>query len=167
MIRRAGRGLRLAATAGVLIIWAVLLRPQVLGGPADYVVVRGDSMLPTYRTGDLVVAQAASSYEIGDVIAYRVPAGELGAGRLVIHRIVGGDATAGFVVEGDNNPAPDPWSPRGGDIAGRAVLAIPDVGRAMTFLHQPAAVGAIAVAILVGVTVARRPRDVEVAVKSR
>ena len=100
--------------------WALVLRPQSLGGPVVYVIVRGSSMFPTYESGDLVIVAAAATYQPGDVVAYRVPAGDIGEGHLVIHRIAGGDASSGFILEGDNNDAPDPWMPRGSDIVGSA-----------------------------------------------
>src|SRR4029079_17591415 len=63
--------------------WVLVLRPTSLGGPATYIVIRGDSMDPTYATGDLVILEQAASYGPGDIVAYRVPAGELGAGLAV------------------------------------------------------------------------------------
>ena len=108
--------------------WALVLRPQSLGGPVVYVIVRGSSMFPTYESGDLVIVAAAATYQPGDVVAYRVPAGDIGEGHLVIHRIAGGDASSGFILEGDNNDAPDPWMPRGSDIVGSARLTLPAIG---------------------------------------
>ena len=55
--------------------WVLVLRPTSLGGPATYIVIRGDSMDPTYATGDLVILEQADSYGPGDIVAYRVPAG--------------------------------------------------------------------------------------------
>lgn len=158
-LRPLARGAGSIATVGLLIAWFLVLRPTSLGGPADYVVVRGDSMVPTYVTGDLVIVRAEPAYQVGDVVAYHVPAGELGAGLLVIHRIVGGGPDAGFVMEGDNNPAPDPWLPRAGDIAGRAWAVVPFVGRALSILHQPAIAASTAVALLVGVGFLRIGRN--------
>jgi signal peptidase I len=152
--------IQLAATAGLLVAWAVLLRPQALGGPAEYVVVRGSSMLPTYNAGDLVLVLRASHYQIGEVVAYRVPAGEIGEGSLVIHRIIGGNAERGFVTEGDNNVSPDPWLPRLDNVAGRAVLVIPAIGRFVAMAHQPAISASLATALLVAAEIARRQRPV-------
>ena len=157
MIRRARRLLELAAGAVLLIAWAVTLRPASLGGPATYVVVRGDSMLPGFHSGDLVILQAGSGYGPGDVIGYRVPDGEVGAGQVVVHRIVAGDGGSGFTMEGDNNPAPDPWLPHVGDVAGRVWLLLPGLGRAIVLAHQPAVAGALAVSLLIMVVLARRP----------
>jgi signal peptidase len=151
------RIIEVGAAAAFVIGWAVTLRPASLGGPATYVVVRGDSMLPGFHSGDLAILQAGRDYERGDAIGYRVPAGEVGAGQVVVHRIVGGDGQAGYVMEGDNNPAPDPWLPREGDVAGKVWLLLPGVGRAIVIAHQPAVAGALAVSLLVMVVLARRP----------
>ena len=121
MNRRVAKAASLAFVAAVIVVWAVTLRPQALGGPAIFVAVRGSSMLPTYEHGDLVVVQSAAGYKVGEVVAYRVPAGEVGEGRVVIHRIVAGDATSGFTLQGDNNSAPDPWHPRQAEMVGVAV----------------------------------------------
>ena len=151
------RGIQLVLATAAIGIWAITLRPASLGGPATYVVVRGDSMLPDFHSGDLVILRAADAYGAGDVVGYRVPASEVGAGHLVVHRIAAGDGQAGFTVVGDNNPAPDPWQPRPGDVAGRAWLVVPGVGRVIFFLHQPAAAGALAVSVLVMLALARGP----------
>ena len=151
------RALAVAIGIAALIGWWATLAPPFVGGPASYVVIRGDSMIPSYHTGDLVIVHPAGRYGIGDVVAYRVPAGELGAGLLVIHRLVGGDGEAGYVMEGDNNPAPDPWQPKLADVAGAAWVSVPGVGRVISFLHRPAAAGALAAALVVGWLVRRRP----------
>jgi signal peptidase len=157
-MKRMRRLLSLGLTAAALAVWVVALRPQTLGGPAVYVVVRGSSMLPTYENGDLVVVQSAAAYSIGDVVAYRVPKGEIGEGHLIIHRITRDDGAAGFTVQGDNNQAVDPWSPRAGDIAGRARWLVPGLGRVIAFIHQPAIAGGLAAAMMVMFILARPSR---------
>jgi signal peptidase I len=160
MKARVRRLAELAVGLALLGAWTFTLRPASLGGPATYVVVRGDSMLPGFHSGDLVVLQAATGFAIGDVVGYVVPEGEVGAGHVVLHRIVGGDGEAGFTVEGDNNPAPDPWVPRTRDVAGRRWLFLPGLGRVITFVHQPATAGALAVSLLIMLVLARwRPRQ--------
>lgn len=83
---------------------------------------------------------------IGDAVAYRVPAGEVGAGTIVIHRIVGGDAVDGFVTKGDNNPYLDDWHPLSDDVLGRAWIHLPALGRVMVWLSRPPGTAALAAA---------------------
>jgi signal peptidase len=154
-MRRVAKLAQLAMLLAVVAVWAAVLRPQALGGPALFVVLRGDSMQPTYDTGDLLLLRPAASYAVGDVAAYRVPAGELGAGHLVVHRIVGGDAGAGFVLQGDNNSAPDPWAPKVNDIAGTPWLVVPFAGRVIVWLQQPVVAGAMAASLMVTWLIAR------------
>jgi len=154
-MRRVRRALEILVGVALAVAWAVTLRPTSLGGPATYVVVRGDSMLPDFHSGDLVVLQARSDYGPGDVVGYRVPDGEIGAGHVVVHRIVEGDGALGYTVEGDNNPAPDPWVPRARDVAGRVWLFVPGLGSVIVLAHQPAVAGALAVTLLVMWFVAR------------
>lgn len=138
MSARVRRGAGIAITLVLVGLWVVLLRPQALGGPLTYLVVRGDSMEPTYHSGDLVILRSAPAYATREIVAYRVPAGEVGAGHLVVHRITGGDGDAGFLMQGDNNPSVDPWMPRSSDIAGEAWILLPGAGR---ILHLPAQPG--------------------------
>jgi signal peptidase I len=152
---RRGSLLGSAVTVGLLAAWFVLFRPTSLGGEATWIVIRGSSMLPAYRSGDLVVVRAASDYAIGDTVAYRVAPGEIGAGHVVIHRLVGGDGEAGFDVQGDNNTAPDPWHPTRNDVVGRAWIVIPGLGRVVAWIRQPIVAAGLASAIVVVFVVGR------------
>jgi signal peptidase len=128
----------------VVIVWFFTLRPQALGGPAGFVLVSGTSMLPTMHTGDLVIVHRHDEYRTGDVIAYRVPKPDPAAGAQVIHRIVGGSAEKGFVVQGDNRTAPDIWRPKPKDVIGSEWIHIPRAGRLVVWLHTPVVIGAVA-----------------------
>lgn len=136
-----------AAMVGVFVLWFALFRPVVLGGPASYEVVAGVSMEPGLKPGDLVIAQTQPTYGRGDVIVFHVPTDAAGPGPLVIHRIVGGTATSGFIVKGDNKPAPDPWHPKAADIVGRSWLRIPGAGEWLTIVRRPTVLGAIAAGV--------------------
>lgn len=155
-VRRANRVVSLALLVAVVLFWALVLRPQALGGPAGYVLVSGHSMLPRYHTGDLVLVERKSSYHVGQVIAYRVPKGDPMAGAQVIHRIIGGNATRGFVVQGDNRTAPDVWRPKPSDIVGAKALRIPNAVLVLQFLRSPVLLGLLA-ACFVFVRVVGRP----------
>ena len=91
--------------------------PAKLGGATSIVVVSGVSMEPTYFTGDLVIARSAEA-SVGDVIVY-APEGFGGA--QIVHRIVGGNAADGWVMQGDNNDFKDPFTPKGDEVKGVVV----------------------------------------------
>ena len=155
MSRRIGKAASLVLVAAVIVVWAFTLRPQALGGPAMFVAVRGSSMVPTYEHGDLVVVQSAATYQVGAVVAYRVPEGEVGSGRVVIHRIVDGDAITGFTLQGDNNSAPDPWHPRQADMVGVPTFRMSNAGRLLVLVEQPVILAGLASAIVVTLLLAR------------
>jgi signal peptidase I len=105
-------------------------------------------MEPRFHTGDLVLVQRQSSYEVGDVIAYRVPKGDPMAGAQVIHRIVGGDAKHGFALCGDNRTANDVWRPMPGDIVGTEAFHISKACLVLQFLRSPLLLALLAAAFV-------------------
>jgi signal peptidase len=128
----------------MLLAWVVFLRPISLGGPASYAVVSGTSMEPTLDLGDLVLTRKQAAYTAGDVVVFRVPEGEPGAGGTVIHRIVGGSAEEGFLLQGDHNQGLDPWRPEVEDILGRMWFRVPGGGRVIAFVGQPLVLACVA-----------------------
>jgi len=118
--------------------------PQSLGGRSGWVMVSGTSMLPRLHTGDLVLVEHRSSYQVGEVVAYRVPKGQVGGGHVVIHRIIGGNGKTGWTMKGDNRTAPDLWHPTNGDVIGSKTLRIPDAWLVLRFLHTPLLLGLFA-----------------------
>lgn len=158
----------LLLVAGFL-AWFVLLRPTALGGPASYLWVSGVSMLPTLETNDFVVTQKQDRYAVGDILAYHVPEGEPGAGTMVIHRLIGGSPTEGFVLQGDNKPAPDEWHPRQTDVVGKLWIAIPGAGKYLQLLRSPTVfaplvAGIVVFLIMIGGPSAKRRREEQPAV---
>ena len=109
----------------------MFLRPVAMGGPANYIIIAGKSMEPTYHTGDFVFALKRASYDVGDVVSFRVK------DNIVIHRIIDGNAVEGFTIQGDNKAYPDIWHPTGDQILGSTLLHIPDFGEYLTKLRQP------------------------------
>ena len=144
MRSRALKALSYVLVAAVLVGWAFTLRPQALGGPAGYVLVSGTSMNPLYHTGDMVLVEHHSQYHVGEIIAYRVPKPDPMAGAQVIHRIIGGNATKGWIVQGDNRTAPDVWRPHNSDIVGSAALHIPNAVLVLQWLRSPVLLGLLA-----------------------
>jgi signal peptidase I len=148
-IRLAGWTLFVAFLAA----WAIFLRPAFLGGPLTYVIVAGHSMEPTLNTGDLVVARRQNTYRRGDVIAYRITKDQAGAGTLVIHRIVGGSSSDGYMTRGDNRKYRDPWRPKPADIAGKMSVHARRLGMIPVFSHT--ILGMAFIAALAGFLVLR------------
>ena len=136
------------ALLGTILLWFLLLRPVLLGGPTSYVMVSGLSMVPTLHSGDLAVLRRQGSYEKEDIIAFRAE------GAVVIHRITGGSAGEGYIVRGDNKDAPDLWRPKPDDILGKVWFYVPGGGRVFAYLRQPqrlaALVGGLAALSLFG-----------------
>lgn len=129
-----------ALVAGLVL---ALLWPQTLGGKAAYVRVDGQSMDPTFHNSDLAVVWRQSSYRVGDVVAYRIRPGEVGAGALVIHRLVGGDGRRGYVTRGDNRTVVDDWHPYTRDIVGVVELDVPRFGAVMAAMTRPVYLGGL------------------------
>jgi signal peptidase len=117
--------LALGGVAALFVAAVVIFWPQQLGGSVAFVSVKGISMTPTLREGDLVVVRSAPDYRVGDIIAFTVPPHYGDAGLGVIHRIIGGNAVAGYIAKGDHNPVPDPWRLTAGDIIGKEWFHIP------------------------------------------
>lgn len=110
---------------------------QALGGPVGYVIVSGRSMEPLLHTDDLALVVRQGSYHRGDVVAFRVPKGDPGAGSVVIHRIIGGSARDGYITQGDNRNGRDPWRPVPGDVVGEMAFHVPKIGGIPAFLASP------------------------------
>ena len=120
-----------------ILIWLLLFRPLDLGGPASYINVSGISMQPTLYDGDLAILQKRDTYLNGEIIAFIIDSG------IVIHRIVGGSASEGFLTQGDNKTGTDPWEPREEDILGRLWIKISGGGYIIEYFRQPTLLVAI------------------------
>jgi signal peptidase I len=109
-------------------------------------------MEPSLRNGDLVIAHRRSIYRIGDTVVYRVPEGETGAGSLIIHRIVGGSAASGWIVQGDNKDVPDLWRPKAGEVVGSLWVSVPGAGSLLGRALSPLGLASIStlLALLLG-----------------
>ena len=138
MRRLVGIGL---AAAILALLWAAW--PQSLGGRVAYVRVDGWSMNPTLHNGDLVVVKRHSAYRVGDAVAYRIPRGEFGAGALVVHRLVGGNGSTGYITRGDNRNINDPWHPRTRDVIGLVTFDLPGAGNRFAQASKPIWMGAL------------------------
>lgn len=128
---------------GLAVGWALFLRPASMGGPAGYVIVSGESMEPMLHTGDLAVVRQQPEYAVGDVVAYRIPKQDVGGGMLVIHRVIGGDADDGYILQGDNRETQDMWRPVRGDIVGSLRWYLPHAGTGLFLLKTPLVIAGV------------------------
>jgi signal peptidase len=141
--RRPGRSIIQLLCWGAIAAILFVIWPQSLGGSVAYIKVQGHSMDGTYKSGDLIVVRQHDHYAAGDIITYRIPQGSFGAGAQVIHRIIGGDGTTGFVTKGDNRKSADDWHPRNSDVIGRSWLRLPGAGVWFSRISQPLPLGVI------------------------
>ena len=116
---------------------AALVWPQPLGGDVAYAKVSGESMEPGLHTGDLVAVRREKTYGVGDVIAYRIPKSDPGAGAVVIHRVTGGDGDAGYITQGDNRDSADRWRPTDDDVLGGRWFLVPGAAQTVSVLQDP------------------------------
>jgi len=112
----------------------IYLWPMTLGGDATFLMVKGQSMLPTILPGSLVITKQAPSYHIDDIVAYFLKEGRYA--KIVVHRIVD-ESPEGFVIKGDNNPRKDKGNPTHDNIIGKVIFATPYVGDILTSLRNP------------------------------
>lgn len=139
-----------------------------LGTSIPTVVVTSGSMIPTINIGDVCIIQrvAADQYVVGnhanrtgDIIVYNATGllqGAWSGGEPIIHRIISrtfDNATGhySFLVQGDNNPSPDPDWVQDTRVYGKVISTIPWVGNIFLFLRGGGAwilVAALAVIIV-------------------
>ena len=112
-------------------LWYVFA-PINLGGVASYAIIDGNSMEPTFHTGDLVVLVKASNYEVSDIVAYKDP--QMNAH--IIHRIIGIQDEQ-FIMKGDNNGWIDTTHPLQSDILGKKYLHLPKMGKWVKWIRVP------------------------------
>ena len=114
----------------ILMIFSILS----FGGVIKARVVLTESMTPLIKPGDVVVTTPVSRKEpvTGDIVTYIAKRFDGSPVGTFTHRIIGGDKDEGFIVKGDNNPAPDVQRPKYEDIAGVLLFSIPFIGTLMT-----------------------------------
>jgi len=126
----------------VFVIGGVFFWPSSLYGDSDYILLFGDSMLPTIQPGSLVIVKSQLSYENGDIIAF-VNSGGIN----IVHRVI--EVTEdGYVTQGDNNSFKDaPIISE--DIKGKAALVVPYMAYVGLFMQTPIGLAMAAIMIIV------------------
>lgn len=133
-----GMVLSVLALAG----FALLNWPQTLGGKANWTAVSGQSMLPNYRTGDMILTWRTERWGIGDNVLYSTDGTR---DSLIFHRLINGNTVDGWQAKGDNNPGPDPSTVPQDRILGVELFHIPKAGYALTALKEPVVILAVVV----------------------
>jgi len=135
---------RIAALVVVLAVLAAgwfFLAPPGLGGDTSYVVTDGVSMHPRIHTGDLALVRPASTYHVGDIVAYRNPELHL----TVLHRIHSISPSGRYRFKGDNNSWIDPGSVTRSAIVGKMWVLAPGLGGDLQKLRSPLVMASLAV----------------------
>ena len=97
-------------------------------------IVLTESMQPTINPGDIVLSLNPERLppKVGDIVTYTGRRYDGTAVASFTHRVISGDAQNGFVMKGDNNPAPDTQQPTLADISGVVFYTIPVIGKLLT-----------------------------------
>lgn len=118
------------------VLLTVMLTFSILSfaGIAKARIVLTESMVPTINPGDIVLSLNPERLppKVGDVATYTARRFDGSEVASFTHRIISGDAKNGFVMKGDNNPAPDTQKPDLGDITGVVFYTIPFIGKLLT-----------------------------------
>ncbi len=120
--------------AGILIPVFLYFWPSALGGDTEFLIVRGNSMLPTIEPGSLVITKEGSPYEIGEIVSF--PLVQEGRVTIVVHRIIA-EEERGFTIQGDNNEKPDRGFFTEEDVKGRVIFATPIIGNLLEMARNP------------------------------
>jgi len=149
---RRGAGRMVAVALLALLSWE-LIAPVQLGGRVSYVNVRGVSMEPTLRTGDLLVMRQQDRYDVGRIVAFRSDMG----GAVIVHRIV--DVVDDrHLLKGDNNSFIDRFTPTTDEIIGAEVFTIAGGERLAAFAASVPTIAVQAVLLVVTLLVLRSSR---------
>lgn len=125
------------AFAGISMVYVIAAGrspsgPELFG--YRFMMVSSDSMIPTIRSGDLVVGvpPAVDEIEVGDIVTYYNQA----AGRLITHRVTEvthiGDQLA-FITQGDANDIADENPVLARDVVAAYSFRIPYAGYLLAF----------------------------------
>lgn len=118
-------------TAVVLMVLAVLFWPNTYN-------INNGSMRPDIAIGAKVFTSSQSSYDKGDVIAFRATETEGMAPLVVTHRLIGFNADGTLITKGDFNDSKDaPAVPvTKDDVIGKVWMDIPYVGSVQMFMQS-------------------------------
>ncbi len=134
----------------VAIVLIAAIGTGITGRPFLFSVIRSYSMYPLITRGDLVLISnlgPKQAVSIGDIVLFKAEQGSLASQGWVIHRIVGGNETDGYITKGDYNDETDQQNGGSGPvqrewIASRAItlaglpMKIPLLGHVPLWAEQ-------------------------------
>ena len=100
-------------------------------------VVRSQSMSPTFNEGDLIIIKAVDTAKLvtGDIITFHtIINNEYALNTHRIEKIAENNGIRNYTTKGDNNAIADTHIISDGDIVGKYVTRLPAVGKFMDFL---------------------------------
>ena len=141
------RVINMLATVVILVAFVVLLRtvftpageiPTIMG--YGFMRTLTGSMEPAIPVHSFIVVDTGDgqAYQVGDIITFHSSDDAL-EGSLNTHRIAAIDEVNGmrsFTTKGDNNDVADTHIISDGDIVGKYVFALPQMGKVMDFLSS-------------------------------
>lgn len=118
--------------------------------------VKGTSMQPTLRAGDLVVVKSVpfSDIKLGDIVAFDTPTSVKADDTpgSIMHRVTAIETTDGGLVmltKGDNTGVDPFWVPAS-TVWGKLAVRVPSIGRSLVFFTGSKGLKFVAITTLVG-----------------
>ena len=111
---------------------------STFGGFAP-MVVKSDSMKPTFCAGDLILIKKCdtNSLKVGDIITFHtIIENEYALNTHRIAEITEASGVRSYTTKGDNNEVSDTHFITDGDIVGQYVVKLPGMGKVMDFLSS-------------------------------
>ena len=102
-------------------------------------IVKSDSMVPVFKTGDLIIIKACDTAALkeGDIITFHaIINNEYALNTHRIEKITDGGVARNYVTKGDNNAIADTSIISDADIVGLYVMKIALLGKLITFLSS-------------------------------
>lgn len=121
----------------VLAAATIYLWPANFGGNTHIIVVQGHSMEPKYHIGDALIVKPIADPKVGDIIVFRIPDGEAGAGTNVVHRVYRFREDGTIQTKGDNRDTPDMWRLTKKDVLGTPLFMVAQAGTVVGWFRSP------------------------------
>lgn len=119
----------------IIVITAIALAAARIIGLQGFT-VESNSMAPIYPINSFVLVKSIppDEIEVGDIITYVFNED----GMLVTHRVTAVDTEKEtFITKGDNNNVPDASPVLWGNVVGKVVFGVPEIGSVLRIIMKP------------------------------